>query len=309
MTTSNAYGRFARVSISVVAFVLVAQGALAQSGRQSASERGKQVLVVIAESDGSGTTKAVSRADFDFFEAGLPQTIETLENDPSAASIAFVVDNTKTLKLGVDELKAAAHALVNELYEGDRMMVVGFDESPYILQEFTTNLDALDATADSKFQKSGSPRLFDALAAVVTDGFGQVGTEKRIIVLVTDGYDTGSKTKFDAVLSTLQRENIVVYVLEAPDRTRNASRLAGPKPRQAVAKLTEATGGRAFPLSDVTRAAKLITEELRLNWFRAVYTPRGVDRLQDRNLLVIPKDPSGPALRIKSALPRRRSKS
>lgn len=309
MTTPQTVGRVARAVFTMAGIVLVATGVGAQSGRQTASERGKQVLHVIAESDGSGTTRAVKKDDFDYFEGGAPQTIETLELDSSAASIALVVDNTKTLKLGLDQLKEAARAIVNELYEGDRMMVVGYDEAPYILQEFTTNLDALDATAESKFQKSGAPHLFDALAAIVTDAFSGIATEKRIIVLVTDGYDSGSKTKFDEIVATLQRENIVVYILEAPDRTRNASRLEGPKPKAAVARLTEATGGRVFPLAESARAAKLITEELRLNWFRAVYTPRGVDRLQDRNLLIIRHETSGPTLRIKSALPGRRANS
>lgn len=309
MTTPQSVGRIARAVLPILALVLIASGTLAQSGRQAASERGKQVLHVIAESDGSGTSRAVRKDDFDYFEGGAPQTIETLELDSSAASIALVVDNTKTLKLGIDQMKEAARSIVNELYEGDRMMVVGYDESPYILQEFTTNLDALDATAESKFQKAGAPHLFDALAAIVTDAFSGIATEKRIVVLLSDGYDSGSKTKFDEIVATLQRENIVVYVLEAPDRTRNASRLEGPKPKQAIARLTEATGGRAFPLAESTRAAKLITEELRLNWFRAIYTPRGVDRLQDRNTLIIRHESSGPTLRIKSALPGRRSNS
>ena len=309
MFKPQAFGRVGRLVATLGALALVAGGSLAQSGRQTGSERGKQVLHVIAESDGSGTSRTVRKDDFDYFEGGAPQTIETLELDPSAASIALVVDNTKTLKLGIDQLKEAARAIVNELYEGDRMMVVGYDESPYILQEFTTNLDALDATAESKFQKSGAPHLFDALAAIVTDAFSNISTEKRIIVLISDGFDSGSKTKFNAIVSTLQRENIVVYVLEAPDRTRNASRLEGPKPKQAIARLTEATGGRIFPLAESARAAKLITEELRLNWFRAVYTPRGVDRLQDRNLLIIRHESSGPTLRIKSALPGRRANS
>lgn len=309
MTKPQTAGRVAKMVLTIAGIVLVAGGTFGQSGRQTASERGKQVLHVIAESDGSGTSRTVRKDDFDYFEGGAPQTIESLELDPSAASIALVVDNTKTLKLGLDQLKEAARAIVNELYEGDKMMVVGYDESPYILQEFTTNLDALDATAESKFQKTGAPHLFDALAAIVTDAFSGIATEKRIIVLVSDGYDSGSKTKFDEIVTTLQRENIVVYVLEAPDRTRNASRLEGPKPKQAVARLTEATGGRVFPLAESARAAKLITEELRLNWFRAVYTPRGVDRLQDRNLLIIRHETSGPTLRIKSALPGRRANS
>ena len=108
-------------------------------------------------------------------------------------------------------------------------------------------------------------------------------------------------------MALLQRENIVVYIFQAPDRTRNASRLEGPKPQQAVARLTEATGGRAFPIGESASAAKIITEELRLNWYRAVYTPRGVDRLVERNLLIIRHGEGGPLLRTKSAFPGRRA--
>jgi hypothetical protein len=175
------------------------------------------------------------------------------------------------------------------------MMVVGYDESPYILQEFTTNLDALDATAESKFQRPGH-RTLRRVAAIVTDAFRYWYREADV---AERRYDSESKTKLDAIVATLQRENIVVYVLEAPDRTRNASRLEGPKPKKAIARLTEATGGRVFPLAESAKAAKLITEELRLNWFRAVYTPRGVDRLQDRNLLIIRHETS-PTIRIRA---------
>lgn len=294
--------RVAVASALIALFSLIAPG---QSGRQSGSERGKQVLHIIVEGTGAGTSPALRKEDFDLFEGGAPQTLETLQLDQTPARIALLVDNTKTIKIGVDELKNAAHALINELYEGDQMMVVGYDESPYVLQEWTTSLDALDSTASEKFQKNGFPRLFDALQATVLDAFGSVGSEKRAIILVSDGYDNGSQTKFDPLLALLQREDIVVYVLQAPDRTRNASRAEGPKPLQAVAKLTEGTGGRVFPLADAPAAAKTITEELRLNWFRAVYTPRGVDRLSERNLLIMRHD-SGPALRTKSAFPGRR---
>lgn len=285
---------------------VIAVSAAAQSGRQSGSERGKQVLHIVVEGDGSGKSYPLKRDDFDLFEAGIPQTLETLQLDQTPARIALLVDNTKTLKIAVDQLRAAAHAIINELYEGDQMMVVGYDESPYVLQDFTNNLGALDATADSKFQKNGFPHLFDALSATLSDALSSVGTDKRVIILITDGYDNGSETKFDDLVSLLQREDIVVYVLQVADRTRNASRLEGPKPVQAVQRLAEATGGRVFPLSDAPLAAKLITEELRLNWYRGVYTPRGVDRLVERNLLIIRKDETAPPLRTKAAFPGRK---
>ena len=296
----------ARIAVALVLAASCAVGAAAQSGRQSASERGKQVLHIIVDGSGAGGAATLRKEDFDLFEAGTPQTLETLQLDQSPARIALLVDNTKTLKIGVDQLKSAAHALIDELYEGDQMMVVGYDESPYVLQDFTTNLDALDATASEKFQKVGFPRLFDALQAVTLDALATVGSEKRAVVLLTDGYDNGSQTKFDELVAMLQRENIVVYVLQAPDRTRNASRLEGPKPQNAVRDLTTATGGRAFPLGEARAAAKIITEELRLNWYRGVYTPRGVDRLAERNVLLMRHDAKLPKLRTKSAFPGRR---
>lgn len=279
----------------------------AQSGRQSASERGKEVIHLIAQGDGSGTPITVARDSFDLYDGGTPQTIETMQVDQSAVRLVLLVDNSKTLKVSVDDVKSAAHALVGELYKGDSMMIVGFEETAYILQDYTTNLDALDATAETKFRKQGLPKLFDALSATVSDAFGGIGNEKRILVLLADGYDEGSKEKFDDVLDTLQRENIVVYVVQAPDRTRNASRLNGPKPLQAVAALAEKTGGRVFPLSDLKTAAKTITEEVRVNWYRVVYTPRGVDRLSERNILIMRRSEDGPILRTKASFPAHRS--
>jgi Ca-activated chloride channel family protein len=300
--------RAAPSALAIVCTLLVAGAAPAQSGRQSGSERGKEVLHIVEQAEATGTPAPPLRRDaFDLFEGGEPQTLETLVLDQSPARIVLLVDNTKSLHASLDELKAAAHALVNELYEGDQMMVVGFDQSAYILQDFTTRLDALDATADEKFQKQGFPRLFDAITATITDAFGGVTSEKRAIVLVGDGYDNLSKEKFDDVVAALQREDIIVYVLQVPDRTRNASRPVGPKPLQAIARLTEATGGRIFPIADAKTAAKTITEELRLNWYRAVYTPRGVDRLAERNILIMKHDEGGPVLRTKSSYPGRKA--
>jgi Ca-activated chloride channel family protein len=297
-----------KLAVACLIGIAVVGGAGAQSGRQSDSERGKEILYIIVEGNGSGEPIPLKRDAFDLYDGGASQTLETLALDQSPARIALLIDNSKSLKASIDELKNAARALVDELFENDRMMVIGFDESAYILQEFTTNLDTLEATADEKLQKKGFPHLFDALAATVTDAFGNIGSEKRVIVLISDGYDSTSKEKFEGVLTTLQRENIVVYVLQAPDRTRNASRIDGPKPQQAIAKLTAGTGGRAFPITDAKTAAKALTQEIRLNWYRAVYTPRGVDRLAERNILLLARDENGPGLRTKATFPAHRSR-
>ena len=78
MATIRTVGRAWAAISTIAAIVVVASGTLAQSGRHSASERGKQVLHVIAESDGSGTTRSIRKEDFDYFEGGAPQTTPAL---------------------------------------------------------------------------------------------------------------------------------------------------------------------------------------------------------------------------------------
>jgi hypothetical protein len=189
---------------ALVAGVVV--GAGAQSGRHSDSERGKEVLHIIVQGDGTGSAPQLSRDSFDLYDGGISQTIEAMQLDQSPARIVLLADNTRTLKVGLDVVKAAAHSIVDELYEGDRMMMIAYDESPYVVQEFTTDLNALDTSTEEKFKKAGDPRLFDALEATLTDALEGVHGEKRAVVVIGDGYDRGSKTKFDTVVARLQRE-------------------------------------------------------------------------------------------------------
>jgi VWFA-related protein len=291
---------------AVLALALAVPGP-AQSGRGGDASRGKETLPIVVTSDGTGTQPALRKEDLDLFEGGVLQTVESLMPDDTPVYYVLLVDNSKTLKLSVEDLRAATRALVAELYEGDQMMLIAYDESPYVLQDFTTRLEDLEEAASTKYQKLGAPRLLDAILATCDDALSKLGGMKRALVLVTDGYDENSGSNLDAVVSRLQRDGVIVYVLQAPDRTRNASRLAGPKPLEVVARLTEASGGRAFPVSEAAKSAKTITEELRLNCWRATYTPRGIDPLVDRNLLVISKNAKLPPLRTRAVNAARRN--
>ncbi len=64
--------------------------------------------------------------------------------------------------------------------------------------------------------------------------------QKRIIVVISDGLDRGSKATFEQTLAELQAENIMVYAVQAVDRTRGAIRRDVPKPKVVIDKLAEA---------------------------------------------------------------------
>ena len=114
------------------------------------------------------------------------------------------------------------------------------------------------------------------------------GNRKRVVVLVADGLDRNSKTKFEPVLADLQRQDITVYALQIPDRTGGALRRDKPKPNQVVQQLVEGTGGRILTVNESREAAQSICDELRKHRYILGYTPTNVSYFDNRRLLLVP---------------------
>jgi VWFA-related protein len=207
-----------------------------------------------------------------------------------------MVDNSQTLRADTALLQKVSNAIIKELYEGDQMMIVDFNEQAELLVEFSDKVKALHEGV-GKFRHAGFPKLYDAISATIEDAFRkQIGVNKRAIVLISDGYDRGSETKYDNVLATLLNENIVVYGFQIQDRTFGAIRArdTGPKPTDALTGLVDSTGGQLFKLENkpeaMATAAKTIVDELRDNWYTLSYTPKGVNPINSRRLLITSSD-------------------
>jgi hypothetical protein len=148
------------------------------------------------------------------------------------------------------------------------------------------------------FRKKGQPHLFDATTAVIDQALRATPGQKRIVVVISDGLDRGSKTTFDKILAELQRLDITVYAIQAQDRTRGAIRRDVPKPKQVIDKLVEGTGGQIFSIDEPTVAAKAICDELRQNRYVVSYLPSSAPFGESRNFLVVADE--GITVRAKS---------
>jgi Ca-activated chloride channel family protein len=275
--------------------LLFAALASGQAGRRGGGEtelgrdRGMFVNVTAVREDGS--EERVTSKEVSLYDGGQEQKIQAFTPDPTPARIVLLVDNSLGLRADVEKLQKATREFAYEIYEGDQVMVVGFDQQPEIISDWTDDAKKIEA-ALPLFRKRGEPHLFDALAAVVNDAFGPlVGrVRKRVIVLVADGLDRGSRTHFEKVYGDLLRQDITVYALQIPDRTGGALRRDKLKPAQAIQKLTEGTGGRVLSVNDSRDAAKIICDELRKNRYVLAYTPTSLPLYDARRLLVLAND-------------------
>ena len=270
---------------------------LAQSGvRPNANAAGGVMVGIVARRENKQTTPITSK-ELSVYDNGIEQSIRNFTPDPSPARIALLVDNSLTIRADVEKLEQAAREFAYEIYEGDKLLIVGYDEQAEIVSDWTDDAKAIESSL-KLFRKKGQPHLFDAIRAVVEEALRPMQNQKRIIIVISDGLDRGSKATFEQTLAELQTENIMVYAVQAVDRTRGAIRRDVPKPKVVIDKLAEGTGGQIFSIDEPQVAAKAICDELRQNRYVLSYVPSSAPFGQARSLLVVGNE--GITIRAKS---------
>jgi Ca-activated chloride channel family protein len=249
-----------------------------------------------------GKTDPIKLENLYLYENGVEQKIKNFSFDPSPARIVLLVDNSQTLPTDLIKMKAAAMEFAYEIFEGDQLFTIAYDEKPEIIQEWTDDAKKMDA-AMGTFRKKGNPYLFDALNAAMNEILVPLmpGTRKTAVVIIGDGLDRGSKTEFERILGELQNYNITVYALQIKDRTGGAYRRNQPKANDVITQMTEGTGGRIFPFEEAQTAAKVICDELRRNRYLLSYVPLNTSTYDARKVFIIADE--GIAVRSKNAQP------
>jgi len=275
-----------RVAVCVLLACVGCTAVMAQAGRRqpTSNEGGVLVSIVARRSDNSRTP--ITARQLSVYDNGVEQTIRNLTPDPSPARIVLLVDNSLTIRADVEKLERAAREFAYEIFEGDRLLIVGYDEEAEIVSDWTDDAKSIESSL-KLFRKKGQPHLFDAASAVLDQALKATPGEKRIIVVISDGLDRGSKTTFEKILAELQRQDVTVYAVQAQDRTRGAIRRDVPKPRQVIDKLVEGTGGAIFSIDEPAVAAKAICDELRRNRYVLSYLPSNAPFGEGRNLLIV----------------------
>jgi Ca-activated chloride channel homolog len=270
----------------LLTIALLAASIAAQSGnRPHANAAGGVMVGVVARRDDNRNTPITSK-EVSVYDNGIEQSIRNFTPDPSPANIVLLVDNSLSIRADVEKLEAAAREFAYEIYKGDKLLIVGYDEQAEIVSDWTDDAKAIEKSL-KLFRKKGQPHLFDSIRAVVAEALRPLQGQKRIIVVISDGLDRGSKATFEETLAELQAENIMVYAVQAVDRTRGAIRRDVPKPRVVIDKLAEGTGGQIFSIDEPQVAAKTICDELRQNRYVLSYVPSSAPFGQARSLLVL----------------------
>jgi len=277
-------------------------GVLAQSRHSSKGADLEGTLLTVTAARTDGKKDPIKVENLSLYENGFEQKIRNFSYDPSPSRIVLLVDNSQTLPTDIEKLKKSTMEFAYEIFDGDQLFVIAYDEKAEIVQEWTDDAKKMEASLGT-FRKKGSPLLFDALDSTISEVLLPLmpGTRKTAIVIIGDGVDRGSKTPFQKVLGRLQNENITVYALQLPDRTGGAYRRDQPKAAATLSQLTEGTGGQLFGLDEAQGAAKAICDELHSSRYLLSYIPVNTSSYDIRRVFLTAAD--GINVRTKTAQP------
>jgi VWFA-related protein len=294
---------YPKVLIAACLIVAASLAAAGQAGRRPTNSRDRAALLNLVAVREDGSNAPITSKDLALYDDGIEQSIQNLTPDTGPARIVLLFDNSLSLRSDVPKLASVAREFAYEIYEGDQLLIAGFDERAEQLSADWTDKTKDVEEAVALLRKKGNPHLFDAIKDVLEVALRPLtgSNRKRVIVFIGDGLDRGSNTKFRDLLHELQKSDITVYALQIPDRTGGAHRRDQPKPSQVVQQLVEGTGGRILPLDKPAESAKSICDELRKHRYLLSYAPTALPYSEARRLLIVGNP--GISLRYKSAQP------
>jgi len=266
-----------RVHLRVAGGAIVAGALLAAAPMESAPGAGregqqagvfrsgaKMVPVYATVTDLQGAlVPNLAREDFEVLDNNVRQEITVFENQPQPFTAVVMLDSSGSMTNSLKLVNAGAEQFLIRLLPQDKAQVGAFNDKIEFSGAFTSDRDELVA-ALRELDFGNSTRLYDAIDQSLDRLAGVEG--RRVIVVLTDGEDTASKTGQGDVLGRATADEVMIYGIGLESNYFNGMRQVRTNPDRVVRKVAEETGGGYYLLketADLNSTFTRIAQELR----------------------------------------------
>jgi VWFA-related protein len=201
-------------------------------------------------------------------------------------SLVFALDQSGSLREIMNQQREAALALFGQFGEKSQVAVLQFAQQPKLALPFGRDLDATRAAFSASTASNQHTAIFDAAAAATKlfETLPRIRSERRLVILISDGLDTASTVKPRAVIEAALKNQVTFYVVHLPLFTPSEGRLKVRTPAKGFRDLAEKTGGKYFlvgntasPLAspantNLSAVFKAIEEDLKSQYLLGFYT-------------------------------------
>jgi Ca-activated chloride channel family protein len=281
--------------------------------------------VTVLDEKGTNVTN-LKRNDFAVYEDDVEQEISSFFPVETPFHLVLALDNSSSTRTSLTLIKKAALNFVGELRPDDRIAITELNFFVRELQDFTNDRKLLRKSLQQIVTYPfGGSKVYDSVAFGLKQ-LGAIDSGRKAIVILSDGMENSSKTKFEDLRRLLARGDAVLYPVTILNKDRQKNLLEAyihshqendPYVKNArdslsvleevyqiqterLQTLSEETGGRIYlvgDLADLSGEYSKVAHELR-NTFSLTYYSK--NHWNDGNMRKIRVEVRDPRYRVHS---------
>jgi VWFA-related protein len=219
----------------------------------------QQLYVSVVDAAGKPQTDLVAD-DFAVYDNGQKAPVVSFSNTVPTASVLLLFDTSGSMTLRLTDMSLSAERLINLLPPGDRVRIATIADRFASSPAFTSDRGALTQLLRGKLPYGNATHLFDGLFSGIELLAAQ--SDRRILVVFTDGNDNGSQRKIEDVTRLAQTDDAMLEVVALE----NAPLVGKPTSGSTnhLGKLPDETGGvtwKARTAADLQHAMDMIATD------------------------------------------------
>jgi Ca-activated chloride channel family protein len=266
-----------------------------------------RVFVTVTDRDGRLVT-TLTQGDFEIRDEGKPQPITTFDNTPQPIRLVVMLDVSGSMEGNLPLLRSAAAQLFARLRPDDRARVGAFGRDVQISDTFTRDALELREALPSSIDPQAPTPLWRALDRAL-DAFKQEGDERPVILVLSDGKDSGPTGFTDRYLSQAdiidraRKEDVMIYAVGMRSRGQRQMQpgigtaglqamLTADLPDPGLAKVAEESGGGYLEIrfgQDLGEAFARVADELHSQYLLGFAPPKRDGKVHDLDVRLLQK--------------------
>ena len=217
-----------------------------------------RVFATVTNRDGRLVT-TLGRDAFEVRDEGKPQPITQFDNTPQPIRLIVMLDVSGSMEGNLPLLRASAEQLFTRLRPEDAVRVGTFGHDIAISPAFTHDVNELRQSLPSAIAPDAPTPLWRALDNAI-DGFHNGGEARPVILVLSDGKDTGPESfrvrpvSQAEVIDRARREDVMIYAIGMRSRGARApmpgigrgglqAMMLADLPDPGLARVAEESGG------------------------------------------------------------------
>jgi Ca-activated chloride channel family protein len=151
--------------------------------------------------------------DFELRVDGQVKAISDLTRSETNVRMAMLFDNSGSLDVAREfEKQAAMHFFRRVMRPADEAAIYSIESESYLAQPLTSDVHRLERTIENFGKPEGSTSLFDAI--IDAAAYLRPYTGRRVLVIVSDGVETTSRSDFDTTMQRVLADDCQIFIVQ-----------------------------------------------------------------------------------------------